>query len=134
MLYLGTRGLARIMLVGALLAAAPGMSFAADSCVAGSVALGQFKASSYVLDSAEMAQFTLDSTALDLALVVKDDQENVACESSTTVSGHLACSWMPDSGVTYSVQVLRPATDAQLADTGLSTDTEDYNLCEVHVN
>jgi hypothetical protein len=48
-------------------------------------------------------------------MIVTDDQQNVACQTQLAVTGHLSCSWMPVSGATYTVTVMRPASPDAIA-------------------
>jgi len=122
MSFAGAKILSGIMLVGAVIVAQPVAAYA-QSCNGGSANAGDVLPFNPAIDYSQLAQFTLDSSATDVSMLIVDDQNNVACDTSQISANHLSCNWMPSAGATYTVQVLRPVSQA--------TDTASFNLCSM---
>jgi len=129
MSFAGAKILTGIMLVGAVVAAQPGIAYA-QSCNSGSANVGDVQPINPTIDYTQLAQFTLDSSGADITMLVVDDQNNVACDASAIAASHLSCNWMPVQGASYTVQVMRPAP----AVVDPNATAENYSLCSMGAN
>jgi hypothetical protein len=109
----GWKTLGSVVLVGAMAAALPQVAFAVEGCQGGKIAAGGVEVFNFGVD--QFAQFSLDSSAKDLSMLAIDDQGNVVCETPIPNTGHQVCTWLPQSGASYTLQVLRPASQADIA-------------------
>lgn len=121
MLLAKSRILAGIAIVSVVAVSVPQAAYAvgcADGSApvsGGSIASGGIQPFGLLTDSSQLAKYTLVSTATDLAMQVIDDQQNTVCDTALSGAGNPTCSWMPVSGASYTVQVMRPATPAAIA-------------------
>jgi len=135
MLFAGARILTGIVIVGGLIAGQETAAFA-QSCNSGTANVGDVLPVTLSVDSSQLAQFTLDTSGTDITMLIMDDQNNIACDTSTISASHLSCNWMPVSGATYTGQVMRAAAPADAASTSGTTPAqpappETYALCSM---
>ena len=81
----------------------------------GSLALGGLMTFTPPVDTTQFAQFEVDTTATDMTIMVTDDQHNIVCQTSLPNSSTQTCGWLPVSGASYTVSVMRPASAEAIA-------------------